>query len=109
MPLPKFLQSALWSYDAKKMDIKADKELIIQQILNYGIEKQIEWLFKTYSKKEIKDVLSHPRRGSWQADVLNYWLKIFDVKLNKDIYELAIFDLVPSLKKQKLLARAFKI
>lgn len=108
MSLPEFLQSALWSYNIKKMDIKADKDLIIQQILNYGTEKQFEWLFKTYSEEEIKDVIRHPRRGCWYRDVLNYWLKIFDIKLNKDTYEIAAIDLIPSLKKQKLLAKIFK-
>lgn len=108
MSLPKFLQSVLWSYDIKKIDIKTDKELIIQQVLNWGTEKQLKWLFKTYSKKEIKHVLRYSRRGSWQANVLNFWLRVFDIKLNKDTYELAIFDLVPSIKKQKLLAKVFK-
>lgn len=113
MALPKFLQSSLWSYDIKKMDVKADKDLIIQQVLNYGTEKQLKWLFETYSEKEIKEVLRHPRRGCWYADVLNYWFNIFDLKIDKDSYELAIREINPSPERQKLiqklLARKLKI
>ncbi|MBU1486743.1 hypothetical protein KKH56_01660 [bacterium] len=46
MAVPKFLQSALWSYDLSKMDAgnKDDKRIIIEQVLNYGIWEQLKWL-----------------------------------------------------------------
>lgn len=101
MPLPKFLEPFLPSYDISKMDLKDayDKKLIIEAVLNRGTMKEIKWLFKTYSVREIKNVLRNPRRGCWDARVLNYWTKIFDIKIHPIIYEMAIINLNPQPKK----------
>ena len=106
MALPKFLEPFLPSYDISKMDLKDpyDKKLIIEAILNGGTMKEIKWLFKTYNLDEIKNVLRNPRRGCWDRRVLNYWTKIFEIKLPKIIYEVAILSLRP---RPKLIRRYF--
>ena len=103
--LPRFLQPILWSYDISKMNTEDDKDIIIEQILNYGAEEELKWLIKTYRDRDIRNVLSHPSRGNWFPDVLNYWLNILNIKLDKDDYELAIRDLCPSPKRRKLIWR----
>ena len=104
--LPKFLIPFLPSYDISKMELHDpyDKKLIIEAILNQGTMKEIKWLFKTYTLQEIKNVLRNPSRGCWDARVLNYWTKIFEIKLPKIIYEVAIFSLQP---RPKLITRYF--
>ena len=106
MPLPKFLEPFLPSFDISKMDLKNpyDKKLIIEAILNRGTIKDIKWLFRTYSIREIKNVISHPRRGCWQERKLNYWTKVLDVQVPKLIYEVAIMSLCP---KPQLIKRYF--
>jgi hypothetical protein len=106
MSLPKFLEPFLPSYDISKMDLKNphDKKLIIEAVLNQGTMKEIKWLFRTYSLREIKNVLKNPSRGCWDARVLNYWTKIFDIKIPKIIYDVAIFSLEP---RPKLIMRYF--
>lgn len=106
--LPKFLQSFLPSYDISQMELDnlEDKQEIITQILNYGNKKDIIWLFRTYSLKEIRDVISHPMRGCWREKVLNYWTKFFNIKLPKIIYEVAIFSFQP---RPKLAEQYFKM
>ena len=106
MPLPKFLEPYLPSYDISKMDLKNpfDKKLIIEVVLNQGPMEKIKWLFKTYSVREIKNVLRNPRRGCWDTRVLNYWTKIFDIKIPKLIYDVAIFSLAP---RPELMRRYF--
>ena len=101
MPLPKFLESFLPSYDISKMDLhnSYDKKLIIEAVLNYGTTKDIKWLFRTYSQREIKNVLRNPSRGCWQARVLNFWTKFFNIKVHPVVYEMAILDLNPNLEK----------
>lgn len=101
MSLPKFLEPFLPSYDISEMDLKDpyDKKLIIEAVLNQGIMKDIVWLFKTYSLREIKNVLRRPRRGCWDARVLNYWLKFFGIKLDPIVYEMAILNLSPQPEK----------
>jgi len=107
MALPKFLQTYLPSYDISKMDLHhpEDRQEIITQILNYGGRKDVLWLFRTYNPEEIKEVISHPKRGCWQERALNYWTKVFNIKLPRIIYEVAIFSLQP---RPKLMARYFK-
>lgn len=91
--LPNFLQSALWSYDLKKMTKNRYKNIIITQILNYGTWPQLQWLLKNYSAKEIKEVLKNPARGMWRADVINYWEKIFNLRLPKNMIDKALCSL----------------
>lgn len=103
MALPKFLQFFLPSYDISKMELHDpyDKNLIIEAILNRGTTKDIKWLFKTYSTRKIKNVIKNPNRGCWDARVLNFWTKIFGIKIHPIIYEMAILDLNPNSEKWK--------
>lgn len=93
--LPKRLQSVLWSYDISKIDLRKDKREIITQVLNYGTWEDLKWLYRVYSEKEIKEVVKNPRRGVWFEKVLNFWTLIFNLRLEKDIYQKAIFDINP--------------
>ncbi|MCK5460327.1 hypothetical protein KAI52_04375 [Candidatus Parcubacteria bacterium] len=95
MPLSNFLQSALWSYNLKKLDIKRDKKIIIEQILNYGTWEQLKWIMSSYSLNEIKRVVENPSRGCWKEDSLNYWLLFFNIKMPKRKSEKALFNLCP--------------
>ena len=81
--LPKCARPFLWSYNTNKLDIKKDKKRIITNILNFGSEKATNWLFKKYSKKEIKNVISNPMPGEWNKKSLNYWAIIFNIKPKK--------------------------
>ena len=51
----------------------------------------IETAFKVYSEKEIKKAIKNPRRGVWFRKVLNFWTKIYNIKLKKKVFERAIF------------------
>lgn len=103
MALPKFLQFFLPSYDISKMELHDpyDKKLIIEAVLNRGDTSDIKWLFRTYKLREIKNVIKNPSRGCWDARVLNFWTKIFGIKIHPVIYEMAILDLNPNPEKQK--------
>lgn len=93
MGLPRFLQSCFPSYALASLNKTKDKKLIITQVLNYGTGREIEWLGKNYSKKEIKEVIRFPASGMWMKSVLLYWLKLFDVKLNRDNFNKAVINL----------------
>lgn len=61
--LPKFLQSFLWSVKIEELDWWTDRIYIIHQILSFGDVKALKWLFRNYSREEIKRVfLEHPMR-----------------------------------------------
>lgn len=95
MALPKFLQSALWSYDLTKMNIKnkTDRKIIVEQILNHGTWKQLKWLRNQYSDKILKEIIQNPSRGIWHFDALNYWQIILGIKLPKQKIKRALFSL----------------
>jgi len=101
MALPKFLEPFLPSYNISKMDLHNpyDKKLIIEAVLNQGTMKEIKWLFKTYSGREIKNVLKQPRRGCWDARILNFWTKFFGIKIHPTVYEMAILNINPQPEK----------
>jgi len=85
------LQSVLWSYNTKDLDLEEDKEYIITQVLNYGTWEDLRLLYKLYPEKEIKEVVKNPRRGLWFKKVLNFWATIFNIRLKKEVWEKAIF------------------
>ena len=93
MALSKFLQPCFPSYDLKRLDVIENKKLIITQILNFGTEKDLEWLSKNYSKADLKQVISKPDKGVWLKNVLLYWQKIFNLKILKKDFQKAILDI----------------
>lgn len=95
MPVPKSLQSALWSYDVSTLDPQRDRELIITHVLNFGTWRQLQWVLKTYSLQGIKPVLLHPLRGVWREDALNYWETIFNLRVPARTRDRALFSLEP--------------
>lgn len=108
MALPNFLQPSLASYDLSKMDKKRDKETIITDVLNKGDGQDLEWLCKTYTKKEISAVVASPRRGMWFKEILTYWQKILDVKIPRFKRELAYINMDP-MANIDLYKKFFKI
>ena len=95
--LPESFQRALWSYDISKIDYKKDKREVITQVLNHGDWQDIKKLFGLYSEEEIKGVIKNPRRGVWFEKVLNFWCKMFNIHIRKEIYQKAIFRINPEL------------
>ena len=108
MSLPKFLQPYLASYDLSGLDIEKDKKSIISNILRRDTDAEtLLWLFKTFSWSEIMSVVKNPERGMWMRSILLHWKKIFNIKIPKDILELAIIELDPN-KKLRLIAKFFE-
>lgn len=91
-PLPGFLQPYLASYDLGELSVERDKKLIITSVLNKGDQKAMDWLTKTYSKREILNTVKNPQKGFWHRDVLKYWLKIFNINLSKSVFRKSIIQ-----------------
>lgn len=91
--LPNFLQPYLASYNLEELSVEKDKKLIITSILNNGDQKAVDWLVKTYSQRDIINTISQPTAGFWYRDVLEYWLKIFDVKVSRSTFQKSLIQL----------------
>ena len=93
--IPSNLRWLFWSYDIDSLGLDEDKDYIIPQALNYGTWDDIKWLFKVYPEKEIIKAVKNPARGVWFEKVLNFWTTIFNIRLKKDVWEKAIFNINP--------------
>lgn len=97
--IPRRLRSVLWSYDIRTIDREKDKDLIIQQALNYGDWRDLRWLFRAYRAMEIRRVVRNPRRGVWFDEVLDFWCRILKVRLPRRVKERAIFRIEPQFDR----------
>ncbi len=46
-----------WDMNFKELDMLKDKKIIIDRILKFGSEKEINWLLSNYSKKDIVGII----------------------------------------------------
>ena len=93
--IPQKMKWLFWSYDLNGLCLKDNKDYIITQVLNHGTWEDLKWLFKVYSREEIKEVIKSPCRGVWFEKVLNFWSILFSIHLKKDIRQKAIFKIDP--------------
>lgn len=93
--IPSFIAPCLWSYDVNEISLEDDKELIITQVLNYGVWRDIKWLYSVYAEDDIRRVVSEPRRGLWFPRVLNFWETVLGVEISENMKERALFKLAP--------------
>ncbi|MFH0749756.1 MAG: hypothetical protein V1917_02455 [Candidatus Gottesmanbacteria bacterium] len=91
---PAFLQPYLWSTNVQQINIQKDKWYIIHQLLYYGNIKELQWLFSTYSQKEIVDTFIKQPAKMYSSQaylfVKNYLLSLSRIHLNKDDYVTSI-------------------
>jgi len=78
--LPSAVKAALWSFDTDRIDVERHSERIITNVLNLGTHEALLWLFSTYARERIAEVVAHPRPGEWNKRSLNYWALVFDVE-----------------------------
>jgi len=92
---PKTLQPILWSTDVNLLNLEKNKGYIISQVLQYGDLSELQWLFRTYSRKRIKDeFLKHPTKIYFKQPfyfIKNYLLNLGKVSLDEDDYVTSIF------------------
>ncbi len=78
--IPKLVRAFLWSYDTSVLDLARDKRRIITNVLNLGTKEATDWLFKTYTKEDIKDCLTSPLPGEWNSKSIAFWSFLMDVE-----------------------------
>jgi hypothetical protein len=78
--IPSFVRPFLWSYNVDKLDLSTNKRRIITNVLNLGSKEATDWLFKTFSKEDIKEALSSPLSGEWSKKSINFWGLVLGVR-----------------------------
>jgi hypothetical protein len=77
--LPDCVRSVLWSYDSDRIDLVAHKKLIVAQVLNFGTEEAIKWLFKLYGRDEVTRVANDIPLGQWDKKSLSLWSLVLGI------------------------------
>lgn len=65
------LKPIFWDLDAEKLNPQRHAYQIIDRILEYGNTPQVYWMFKTYPKEKIIEVVKHSRQLSPKS--ANFW------------------------------------
>ena len=77
--LPQSVQAVLWSYNLGQLDISLHKRVIISQVLNFGTEKAVQWLFQAYGKDEVINQANSIPIGQWDKKSLSLWSLILGI------------------------------
>lgn len=54
-------RSLFWDVDPKTIDPKRHARYIIERILDFGNDREVRWLWRTYSRSLIRDVVEKSR------------------------------------------------
>jgi hypothetical protein len=80
--LPKNLYHYFWDIDAKTLNIQKYPQYVIERLLEYGDPEALRWLFKNFSKREIRKILYRTRALSPRT--AHFWAGVLDID-KKDV------------------------
>ncbi len=75
--VPKWLKPFFWDVEIGELDTEQHKVFIIERLLNEGNQKTLEWLFKTYSEDDIKEVVMKSKKLTLKT--ARCWQNYFDL------------------------------
>jgi hypothetical protein len=73
--IPQPLRAFFWDINIDSFDPRAYPEYTIARILEYGDEKAVAWLRRTFSECEIKEVIRTERRLSRRS--ASFWALVY--------------------------------
>jgi hypothetical protein len=75
--LPVFLKKYFWDVDFGKIDLDNRRVYVLKRILEYGDGEAAAWMWKNFTKPEIKNALCKFRGYSQKS--ANFWAFILDI------------------------------
>lgn len=75
--LPKFCHRFFWDIEATKLNPAKFPKYTIERLLEYGDQKAVVWMQKTFTKGQIIEVLKNSRNLT--AKSANFWAAIYNV------------------------------
>lgn len=76
--LPIFLKKYFWDVKFENIDLEKRRIYVLRRILDYGDETAVSWMWKNFTKSEIKNILYNYRGLSLKS--ANFWAVIVDAK-----------------------------
>ena len=77
--LPQAVKAVLWSYETDQIKIQKHKKIIIFQVLNFGSQEAIEWIFKQYGFSSVKKIANAIPLLQWNKKSLSLWKLVLSV------------------------------
>ena len=79
--LPAYLKQYFWDVDFNKIDKEQSSSYIIHRLLDRGNDRVIKWMFKTYSKSLISEVVT--KRRGFSPKTANFWADLLKIDKRK--------------------------
>jgi hypothetical protein len=79
--IPAYVKKYFWEINVRELNLKDNADYIIKRILEYGDIKAVRWLFKTVSRKKIKEALLKGR--GFSRPTANFFAGILGLDKNK--------------------------
>jgi hypothetical protein len=77
--IPVGLRPYFQEYNPRALQKSRDANLIIERTLEFGTWRDVQWLFKTYGARRIRDFLYERGERSLSRVAFNYWRKLLGV------------------------------
>jgi len=90
--IPKYLQHLFWDIDTDSFDPVEYPQYTIVRVLEFGNERSIEWLRKTFEEAQIKSVIKMGRQLTSKS--ANFWALIFGISRD-EILSLKKLERIP--------------
>ena len=74
----KFRQTLFWDTVPQNINIKKNAPYIIERVLDFGNDREVRWLWQTYSRQLLKKVVMNSR--SLRPRTKNLWLLLLQSK-----------------------------
>lgn len=78
--IPESSASLFQEYDYNSLNIKRDKSIIMGRLLESGNMDELQWLFKTYTIKEIAEFVKLRGYRTLSSRTFNFWLLVLDIE-----------------------------
>jgi hypothetical protein len=56
-----FRQSLFWDTDPHKIDLKKNARYVIERVMDFGRDSEVRWLWSSYDRSLMKDVVEKSR------------------------------------------------
>lgn len=67
----KLRQTLFWDTNPEKIDLEKNAKYVIERVLDFGRDVEVNWLWKTYDKNLLKNVVVNSR--SLRSNTKKLW------------------------------------
>jgi len=77
MEIPEYIKMVLWDVDTEELDLKKHWFFVIERIMDYGNENDVQWMLGTFSKEQLIEVVKKSR--NLNRKTANFWVLWFGI------------------------------